>query len=143
MSKPTVAAERNLLGAAIHDPYIIDEHGPSLTDADWYRPQHGALWRRLVARRADPQHARAEHGPWAATVLHEAYTWGQEVDGAAYVVQLAQTAPDSGSAAYFLRAIHAAALGRLVRDAASRVVEQVDSGTAPAEVLAGFEATLS
>ena len=143
MSKTTTAAERNLLGAAIHDPYIIDEHAGTIGDADWYRPQHGALWRRLEALRSDPQHARAEPGAWTSTVLHEAYGWGQEVDGAAYVVQLAQTAPDSGSAAYFLRAIHAAALGRLVRDAASRVVEQVDSGTAPAEVLAGFEATLS
>jgi len=143
VSKPTISAERNLLGAAIHDPYIIDEHGASLAEADWYRPQHGVLWRRLVALRADPQHARAEHGQWAATVLHEAYAWGQEVDGAAYVVQLTSSAPDPASAAYFLRVIQSSSLGRLVRDVASTAIDQIDAGQAAAEVLAGFESALS
>ena len=128
MSKPTIAAERNLLGAAMHDPYILDEHGASLNDADWYRPQHGALWRRLTALRADPQHARTEPGAWTALVLHEAYTWGQEVDGAAYVAAMVAAAPDVDSAAYFMRVIQSSSLGRLVRDVASAAMHQIDEG---------------
>ncbi len=143
MSKPTVAAEKNLLGAAIHDPLIIDEHGPTLCEADWYRPQHGTLWRRLGELRANPQHARVDRGSWASVVMHEAYAWGQEVDGAAYVVQLASAAPDVASAGYFLRAIQSAALGRMVRDCAAACVEQIDAGHDAAAVLAGFEAAVT
>ena len=143
MSKPTIAAERNLLGAAMHYPYILDEHGASLNDADWYRPQHGALWRRLTALRADPQHARTEPGAWTALVLHEAYTWGQEVDGAAYVAAMVAAAPDVDSAAYFMRVIQSSSLGRLVRDVASAAMHQIDEGRPAAEVLAGFESAIA
>jgi replicative DNA helicase len=143
VSKPTISAERNLLGAAMHDPHILDEHGASLNDADWYRPQHGALWRRLTALRADPQHARTETGAWTALVLHEAYTWGQEVDGAAYVAAMVAAAPDVDSAAYFMRVIQSSSLGRNVRDVASTAMHQIDEGRPAAEVLAGFEAAIA
>lgn len=143
MSKTATAAERSLLGAAILDPYIVDEHAGTLTDADWYRPQHAALWRRLAALRADPEHARADAGAWTAAVLHEAYAWGQEVDGVAYVSLVAKEAPEPQSAGYFMRAIQSEALGRMVRDAARLAVEQIDNGQPPSTVLTGFESTLA
>jgi len=144
MSRPTLTAERSLLGLAIRDPLCVDEHAGSIADGDWFRPQHAALWRRMVALREDPQHARADAESWLGAVLTEAFGWGSEVDGAAYVASLAHEAHGTAHAAgYYLRAIGRASLARQVRDAAAIVIERVDNGSDPAEVLAGLETAMA
>ena len=144
MSKAHIEAEATLLGLAIVDPLVVDEYAGHLTDADFWRPPHANLWRRLVEMRENPQHARAEGEAWSSAVMVEAFSWGQDVDSGAHVVGLASKAPgSSGAAPYYVRTMQAASLGRALKMAAAVVVEQVDRGDPPATVLAGYEATLA
>lgn len=144
MSKPYQEAEATFLALALTDPLVVDEYAGHLTDADFWRPPHANLWRRLVAMREDPQHARAEGEAWTSAVLIEAFSWGQEVDGGAHVVQLSTRTPGtSGAAGYYVRVMQAASLGRALKMAAAVVVEKVDAGEPPDQVLAGYESTLA
>ena len=144
MSKAYIEAEATFLGPSLLDPLLVDEYAGHLTDADFWRPPHANLWRKLVEMRADPQHARAEGEGWSSAVMIEAFAWGQDVDGGAHVVALASRAPGSSEAApYYVRTMQAASLGRALKMAAAMLVEQVDSGENPAKVLAGYEATLA
>ncbi len=140
----SISAERSMLGLAIRDPLVLDEYAGILADGDWYRPQHAALWRRLLAMREDAQHARSDSEAWMGAVLVEAFGWGQEVDGAAYVSGLISDSPASGHAAgYYARTLTAASLARSIRDAAALTVERIDHGADPAEVLAGYESAMA
>lgn len=144
MSKPAIEAEATFLGLAITDPLVVDEYAGHLVDADFWRPPHANLWRKLVAMREDPQHARAEGEAWVSAVGVAAWEWGSSVDGATHVIDLMRRAPgSSGAAGYYVRTMQAAALGRALKDAAALVAEQVDAGEPPDRVLAGYEATLA
>ena len=144
MSKPYHEAEATFLGLAITDALVVDEYAGVLTDADFWRPPHANLWRKLVEMRADPQHARAEGEAWSSAVMIEAFGWGQDVDGGAHVVALASRSPGTSEAApYYVRTMQAAALGRALKMAATLLVEQVDAGEPPEKVLVGYEATLA
>ena len=137
-------AEATFLGLALTDPLVVDEYAGTLSDADFWRPPHANLWRRLVAMREDPQHARAEGEAWTSAVLIEAFSWGQEVDGGAHVVQLSTRTPGtSGAAGYYVRVMQSAALGRAVKMAATVAIEKVDAGEPPDQVLAGYETAMA
>lgn len=137
-------AEATFLGLALTDPLVVDEYAGTLSDADFWRPPHANLWRRLVAMREDPQHARAEGEAWTSAVLIEAFSWGQEVDGGAHVVQLSTRTPGtSGAAGYYVRVMQSAALGRAVKMAATVAIEKVDAGEPPDQVLAGYESAMA
>ena len=137
-------AEATFLGLALTDPLVVDEYAGTLSDADFWRPPHANLWRRLVAMREDPQHARAEGEAWTSAVLIEAFSWGQEVDSAAHVVQLSTRTPGTSAAAgYYVRVMQSAALGRAGKGAAAVASEKVDAGEPPDQVLAGYESAMA
>jgi replicative DNA helicase len=143
-ARPTWKAERDLLGLAILDPIVVDEIGDALTPEDFARPPHGNLWRRLGELRADAMHARAEGETWTQAVMVEAYAWGTDVDGAAYVASLMREAPpDRAAAPYYVKKVREAKAARVLRDAVCAAVERLDAGERAEVVGAGVEAALA
>lgn len=45
-----IGAERQLLGASMHDPRVIDDIADHLDPADFYRPAHETIWRAILAQ---------------------------------------------------------------------------------------------
>lgn len=79
--------ERNLLACAVMDPSVIDMYGARISHRDWWRPQHAALWAKLRELRDDARYANLDQG-WFDVVVGEAFSWGEAVNGGAYVAAL-------------------------------------------------------
>lgn len=136
-----VADERSLLGCALLDPVVIDEHGHTLLPLDWFRPQHAELWDRLRQLRDDPQYSRMDAG-WTDVILMHAFDWGDAVEGPAYVAGLMSAAPSIEAAPTFAARCKGHAQTEAVKQAATRLLEALKAGTPTADALAVHEAAL-
>lgn len=132
--------ERALLGCAILDPTILDQYGHRLVPHDWLRPQHAALWARMRELRDDARYANAHDG-WPAVVMGEAFAWGSEVGGAAYVTTLPAAAPSTHAAQYYLDRIVRDSLRRGALDLLTHAADRIRAGDDPDETLAAFDAS--
>jgi replicative DNA helicase len=128
--------ERALLGCAILDPTVIDQFGARIAAADWWRPQHAALWHRLRELRDDARHANAAPGAWIAVVLSEAYAWGADVDGAGYDAALPNATPSPEAAPYYVAKVTKAALRSAATLLLRDTLDSLDSGADPDQALA-------
>jgi replicative DNA helicase len=81
-----IGAERQIVGAALHDQRIIDDIADLLDPEDFYRPAHEAIWRAILAQR------HANEPVDAALVKDRLLATGdlERVGGAAYLFDLVQ-----------------------------------------------------
>lgn len=131
--------ERSLLACAVMDPSVIDMYGARISHRDWWRPQHAALWAKLRELRDDARYANLDQG-WFDVVVGEAFSWGEAVNGGAYVAALPQSAPSPEAAGYYVARITKASLRQSALDLLARTAEQLKDGADPDAALAAFDA---
>lgn len=113
-----VRAEQAVLGGAMLAPHALARVADRLTEADFYRRDHGLIWRAICDLDADGK-------PFDAVTLGEWFEsqgMGEAVQGGAYLVELAGTTPGAGNIVAHADIVREKAVLRRVIDVGTALV---------------------
>ncbi len=127
-------AEQSVLGGLLIDIGAFDKAHP-LTDAMFYRPEHAAIWRAIVAEHA------AGHAVDVITVAERLGAVALDaVGGLVYLNSLAQSVPSARHVGAYARIIRERAVRRDMLAAARELVELAEGDSSNAETLDAMSA---
>jgi replicative DNA helicase len=120
MTPPSdVGAERQLLGAALHNPRVIDDITDVVDPGDFYRPAHETIWRAILA-----QHVAGE--PVDATLVKDQLAKAgqlEHVGGAGYLFEIVQGTLTATNAAHYAGIVARHAGHRRIIQAGIRITQ--------------------
>ena len=118
-------AERGALGSLLLDPELCDEVALVLKPADFYAPQHQALYNHLLAMHNDGLRIDA-------TLLHERLKKSGDLEaigGLAYLAEVADAVPTAHNAVYYAQIVRDKATLRSLIHASTEILRDAYDST--------------
>lgn len=131
-------AERDLVGAAVLDPSVVDQFAAYVRIEDFAMPPAAEVWRRLVRLRADPFAFALAGEDWMSAVMTAAWDWGNEEPrgtfGPAFVSDCMMAAPTVEGALFAYRVMREEAVRRRFAESLHRALDGLKTAASVALV---------